>query len=45
MQRIRVRFDQARSLRPAASRKGTTERYLLARGYRPTALAAAPDAR
>ena len=35
MQRIRVRFDRARSLRPAASRKGTSERYLLARGYRP----------
>jgi 23S rRNA (uridine2552-2'-O)-methyltransferase len=35
MQRVRVRFDRATSLRPSASRKGTSERYLLARGYRP----------
>lgn len=35
LQRIRVRFDRARSLRPGASRKGSSERYLLARGYRP----------
>ncbi len=41
LQRIRVRFDRARSLRPAASRKGTSERYLLARGYRPPAAAEA----
>jgi 23S rRNA (uridine2552-2'-O)-methyltransferase len=44
MQRIRVRFDRARSLRPEASRKGTSERYLLALGYRPPPLAAEPDA-
>jgi len=31
--RIRGRFEQARGVRPKASRKGTTERYLLARGY------------
>jgi len=34
-QRLRARFASARSLRPDASRKGTTERYLLARGHRP----------
>ena len=28
------RFDRARSLKPKASRKGTTERYLLGRGLR-----------
>jgi len=32
--RIRGRFEQARGVRPKASRKGSTERYLLARGYR-----------
>ena len=32
--RIRERFERARGLKPSASRKGTTERYLLARGYR-----------
>ena len=32
--RIRERFERARGLKPAASRKGTTERYVLARGYR-----------
>jgi 23S rRNA (uridine2552-2'-O)-methyltransferase len=32
--RIRTRFAQARSLRPAASRKGSSERYLIARGFR-----------
>jgi 23S rRNA (uridine2552-2'-O)-methyltransferase len=32
--RIRTRFDSARELRPAASRKGSSERYLLAKGYR-----------
>lgn len=31
--RIRDRFERARGLRPKASRKGSTERYLLARGY------------
>jgi 23S rRNA (uridine2552-2'-O)-methyltransferase len=32
--RIRSRFERARGVRPKASRKGSTERYLLARGYR-----------
>jgi 23S rRNA (uridine2552-2'-O)-methyltransferase len=32
--RIRGRFERARGVRPKASRKGSTERYLLARGYR-----------
>jgi 23S rRNA (uridine2552-2'-O)-methyltransferase len=32
-QRLRARFERARSLKVAASRKGTSERYLLARGY------------
>ena len=32
--RIRGRFERARAQRPRASRKGTTERYLLARGHR-----------
>jgi 23S rRNA (uridine2552-2'-O)-methyltransferase len=32
--RMRRRFERSRALRPRASRKGTTERYLLARGYR-----------
>jgi len=32
--RLRARFQRAKSLRTGASRKGTTERYLLARGYR-----------
>ncbi len=45
LQRVRIRFDRARSLRPAASRKGSSERYLLARGYRPPPLAAEPAAR
>jgi 23S rRNA (uridine2552-2'-O)-methyltransferase len=31
---VRKRFDATRVLKPRASRKGTTERYLLARGYR-----------
>jgi 23S rRNA (uridine2552-2'-O)-methyltransferase len=35
VQRLRARFDPARELRPEASRKGSSERYLLARGYRP----------
>jgi 23S rRNA (uridine2552-2'-O)-methyltransferase len=34
VKRIRARFDSARELRPAASRKGSSERYLLARGRR-----------
>jgi 23S rRNA (uridine2552-2'-O)-methyltransferase len=33
--RMRSRFDSAREIRPAASREGSSERYLLARGYRP----------
>ena len=32
--RLRPRFAKAGTVKPAASRKGTTERYLLARGYR-----------
>ena len=32
--RIRGVFERARPLRPAATRRGSTERYLLARGYR-----------
>ncbi|MDB4433442.1 RlmE family RNA methyltransferase [bacterium] len=32
--RIRGRFERARTLSPSASRRGTTERYLLARGHR-----------
>jgi 23S rRNA (uridine2552-2'-O)-methyltransferase len=32
--RLRLRFDSARELRPEASRKGSSERYLVARGYR-----------
>jgi 23S rRNA (uridine2552-2'-O)-methyltransferase len=32
--RIRARFEVARGVKPAASRKGTTERYLLARKFR-----------
>jgi len=31
--RIRARFARARSLRPAASRKGSSERYLIARDF------------
>jgi 23S rRNA (uridine2552-2'-O)-methyltransferase len=33
-QRLRERFAQARSVRPDASRKGTTERYWIGTGYR-----------
>ena len=33
--RVRGRFESARELRPEASRRGSSERYLLARGYRP----------
>jgi 23S rRNA (uridine2552-2'-O)-methyltransferase len=32
--RVRARFAKAKTVKPRASRKGTTERYLLARGYR-----------
>ena len=32
--RIRERFERSRGVRPRASRKGSTERYLVARGYR-----------
>ena len=35
VKRTRSRFDSARELRPEASRKGSSERYLLARGHRP----------
>jgi 23S rRNA (uridine2552-2'-O)-methyltransferase len=35
VKRTRSRFDSAREIRPAASRHGSSERYLLARGYRP----------
>jgi len=33
-QRLRARFANARSLRPDASRKGTTERYWIGTGFR-----------
>ena len=32
--RLRTRFAKARPAKPKASRKGTTERYLIAEGYR-----------
>jgi 23S rRNA (uridine2552-2'-O)-methyltransferase len=32
--RLRTRFERAKTFKPKASRKGTTERYLLARGFR-----------
>jgi len=32
--RVRRRFERAKTVKPEASRKGTTERYLLARGFR-----------
>jgi hypothetical protein len=32
--RIRGGFERARAVRAAATRRGSTERYLLARGYR-----------
>ena len=32
--RIRRRFEGARTLKPKATRKGSTERYLLAKGFR-----------
>ena len=41
--RIRSQFEAVRRMRPGASRKGTTERYLLATGYH--AVTAAPSSR
>ena len=35
--RIRACFTRAKTVRAEATRKGSSERYLLARGYRPTA--------
>ena len=32
--RLRARFASAKSVKPNASRPGSSERYLLARGYR-----------
>lgn len=32
--RLRGRFERARAAKPTASRKGTTERYLVARGFK-----------
>jgi 23S rRNA (uridine2552-2'-O)-methyltransferase len=32
--RIRTRFESAKRTRPEASRKGTSEQYLVAKGYR-----------
>jgi 23S rRNA (uridine2552-2'-O)-methyltransferase len=32
--RLRARFASAKSVKPSASRPGSSERYLLARGYR-----------
>lgn len=40
--RIRRGFDSAKTVRPQASRKGSSERYLLARGFRAGA-ASEPD--
>jgi len=40
---VRKQFDATKVLKPKASRKGTTERYLLARGYR-AATAPSPGA-
>ena len=34
LQRLRPRFERAKTLKPEASRRGTTERYLVARGFR-----------
>ncbi|GAG06956.1 unnamed protein product, partial [marine sediment metagenome] len=33
--RLRARFARAKTVKPRASRKGSTERYLLARGFQP----------
>jgi 23S rRNA (uridine2552-2'-O)-methyltransferase len=35
--RLRPRFKKLKTIRPAASRKGTSERYLLGWGYQPVA--------
>lgn len=32
--RLRARFERAKAAKPTASRKGTTERYLVARGFK-----------
>lgn len=37
--RIRTRFDQAKTLKLQSTRKGSSERYLIARGYRGDAVA------
>ena len=37
--RIRAQFASAKTVQAAATRKGSSERYLLARGYRPPASA------
>jgi 23S rRNA (uridine2552-2'-O)-methyltransferase len=42
-QGIRRQFDATKVLKPKASRKGTTERYLLARGFRPSHAGLAPS--
>ncbi len=34
--RIRKSFEKAKTVKSAATRKGSSERYLLARGYRPS---------
>ena len=34
--RMRACFASAKTVRAAATRKGSSERYLLARGYKPT---------
>lgn len=40
--RIRGAFAQAKTVKLASTRKGSTERYLVARGYRPPAARATP---
>ena len=35
--RIKKRFDESRALKTKATRKGSSERYLIARGFRPDA--------
>ena len=37
VRRLRPMFEKVKTLRPEASRKGTSERYLLGSGYRPIA--------
>jgi len=37
VRRLRPMFEKVKTLRPEASRKGTSERYLLGWGYRPIA--------